>query len=367
MSDRSDRYNASQVDLLSYLSAHGYRLKRVGREYSLPDIGDSLYVNPEKNQWNWFSQGKGGGAVQFLTQVLGMDERSAVKELLDFSPQHAPFIHNTVQKERAVFEKPPADGSYRNLFAYLTQIRGIDKTVIEELIHAGVLYQTEGEGGSRNAVFLHLDDEGKPCGADIVGLNSEVKYRKCLPHTDTDKGFVYKKGTSDNVYLFEAPIDLMSFIQLNPTENGTFVAMGGLKPSIADKYINDPQKRVISCVDNDEAGAAFNERIMLKKMMQCAIGSIPAEETGIHFLKYQKAGKNIGFFLSESDARSVTGLDRCFVWVNKSNFTVDTCCRESGVKDYNDLLKKQIALKAAIKSDRNTLTENAERTRRSVR
>lgn len=88
---------------------------------------------------------------------------------------------------------------------------------------------------------------------------------------NTDKGFVYDKGSSDKidtVYIFEAPIDLMSFVELHPEiENAKFVALSGLKPSIIESYINSDLK-VVSCVDNDAAGINFNNRILFQKMQE---------------------------------------------------------------------------------------------------
>ena len=59
---------ANNVDLVEYLKSHEYELKREGSQFKLAEH-DSLYVRD--NQWYWFSQGKGGKTLNFLTEYEG--------------------------------------------------------------------------------------------------------------------------------------------------------------------------------------------------------------------------------------------------------------------------------------------------------
>ena len=144
----------------------------------------------------------------------------------------------------------------------------------------------------------------------------------------------------------------MSFVQLHPEIcNAHFVAMNGLKPSIAEHYINDDWL-VYSCVDNDTAGKAFNDKILSKKMAEafggkCEQITVSDREPPIEYLTAEHNGKKINLFLSDEDYKncksfSSTISGTSFVWKNDSRFIVITECKEYGVKDFNDLLKLKI-------------------------
>lgn len=280
-------------------------------------------------------------------------------DVKQFSPK--PEMSSPEKKE---FKKPEKTPDQKKLYAYLIKQRMLSPQTISDFVKQGVLYQGYTEfkkdDGSvskhENIIFLHKNDKGEPCGADIQGTYSESRFKGIIPPNETDKGFVYHKGDlnkSDTVYLFEAPIDLMSFVELHPEiENATFVAMGGLKPSIAEHYINS-NMNVVSCVDNDTAGQDFNNRILSSKM-QVALSVngddvtakvINDREPPIHFLEAAINGKECSLFLSRDDYKAAVSLNadvknNVFVWVNKSNFSVNRECAEADVKDFNDLLKK---------------------------
>lgn len=360
---KREKYQASQVNIMDYLQSHGYTCKRAGRQYIFPEIGDSFTVNPDKNCFYWFSRSVGGGPVQCLQAAFGMDEDTAVRELIGDTL----LVQNAKQKsaakpavadEKKEFVMPERADNCKKVYAYLINQRQLSPQIISDFIKKGVLYQgfTQLPGGKReNAIFLHLNDDGKPCGADVQGLYSLVKFKGIIPHDDTDKGFVYTKGDpkkADTVYLFEAPIDLMSFVELHPEiENAKFVAMGGLKPSIAANYINDTSLNVVSCVDNDTAGKAFNNRILKEKMSHnlsadgkgILSNTYRDREPPIEYLQAEINGRQCSFFLCAEDyhdAKKADGLSisSAFVWCNRSNFTVNKECAEAGVKDFNELL-----------------------------
>lgn len=363
---KREKYQASQVSIMDYLQSHGYTCKRAGSQYIFPEIGDSFTVNPDKNCFYWFSHSVGGGPVQCLQAAFGMDEDTAVRELIG-DPQliRSSPKYKSPEKEKCNFERknfvmPERADNCEKVYAYLTEHRKLSPQIIRDFVKRGMLYQGftqfSKEGGKHeNAIFLHLNDEGKPCGADVQGLCSFAKFKGVIPHDDTDKGFVYTKGDpkkSDTVYLFEAPIDLMSFVELHPEiENAKFVAMGGLKPSIAANYINDTSLNVVSCVDNDNAGMAFNNRILKEKMSHCLSSdgkgiqsnTYRDREPPIEYLQAEINGRQCSFFLSSEDycdAKKADGLSvsSAFIWCNRSNYTINKECAEAGVKDFNELL-----------------------------
>lgn len=366
---------AKNADLEDFLHSYGYELKQTSRdEVKIPHYG-GLIITPSKNTWSWLSRPPapdqkpgakclgGVGAYSFCTRALGMGFKEAMQAIVGEASEVKQFVpqNNVTQKENQEFIMPEKASSYKNLYAYLIKERKLDAAIINEFVKKGLMYQTSSEHTTdegktyknENIVFLHKTKDGTICGASEQGTISSARFKKNYSGTDKDYGFVYKKGYVPDkvVYLFEAPIDLMSFVQLHPEiTNAHFVAMEGLKPSIAEHYINDDWL-VYSCVDNDNAGKAFNDKILSKKMAEafggkCEQITVSDREPPIEYLEAEHNGKKINLFLSDEDYKncksfSSTISGTSFVWKNDSRFSVITECKENGVKDFNDLLKKR--------------------------
>ncbi len=362
---------ANNSDLADFVKSHGFECEKRGREIHVKGYG-GLYINAEKNVFSIFSRSKadgspegGYGPLQFAQKVMGMSFPEAMREIVGegaITKQFAPSKYADKPKEKIVFKMPEKCPDCKRVYAYLINQRGISPNLISEFIKQGILYQGYSETvkdgktiKNVNAIFLHRNDKGQPCGAQIQGVNSFMRFKQNVAPDETDKGFVYNKGDPqkiDTVYIFEAPIDLMSFVQLHPEiENAKFVAMGGLKPSIAEPYINSDLK-VISCVDNDKAGQAFNNKILNAKLLE-ALSSNGSDisvktvdgEPPIEFFDAELKGREASIFSSREDYKAAVKANAeirtpSFVWNNHSNFTVCRECAEAGVKDFNDLLKK---------------------------
>ncbi|MGN0678923.1 MAG: DUF3991 domain-containing protein [Oscillospiraceae bacterium] len=248
---------AKCANLAEYFLSHGYECEQRKDELHVKGYG-GFYINVNTNQWSCFSAKKGGtNAVNCLTEMLGMDFKTAVKELagntISYSPRHENNSFSEKKKELALPEK--AD-NMRKVFAYLCQTRKINSDIISQLAHDKLLYQdTRG-----NAVFVHRDGSGKIVGAEIQGTNSEKRYKGVAQGT-RESVFAVKIGEPKKCYVFESAIDLMSFKQLaNPEKinNSILVSMAGLKPNTL-KNIAESGMKIFSCVDNDEAGKKFCE------------------------------------------------------------------------------------------------------------
>lgn len=246
---------ARSANLAEYFQTHGYECELRKNELHVKGFG-GLFVNVETGGWYCFSENKGGSnAVNCLTELLGMDFKTAVKELAGNAVSFIPRRENTSFSEKKnELVLPEKADNMRKVFAYLCKTRGISADIVSQLAHEKLLYQdTKG-----NAVFLHKDDSGKIIGAEIQGTNSEKRFKGVAKGT-RDSVFSFQIGDPRKCYVFESAIDLLSFKQLANQEkiqNSVLVSMAGLKPnslkSIADKGI-----KIYSCVDNDEAGHDF--------------------------------------------------------------------------------------------------------------
>lgn len=360
---------ANNADITEYVQSR-FHCEKAGKEIHIRGYG-GLYVNPNNNTFFRHSENIGGkGLLEFCKKILDMPFLEAMNECVgeaaevkQFSPSLKPL--ETEKKDFVMPEK--SEDGYKSIYAYFINTRSLSLETVREFANKGLIYPTVSKGISKttgkpyqktNAVFLHKNEQGLPCGADIQGIdkNPEYRFKGCAAHDNTDRGFVYDKGNIekiDTVYIFEAPIDLMSFVELHPEiDNAKFVALSGLKPSVVEPYISSDLK-VVSCVDNDAAGINFNNRILLRKMQESLDAgenlknhTIENGEMPINYCSMNMNGKEMSFFLSKDDFFAAQKLGEkipgsVLSWINRSNFIINRECKEAGVKDFNDLLKER--------------------------
>lgn len=247
---------ARNANLAEYFKASGYETEQIRNELHVKNFG-GLYVNLNDNSWYCFSANKGGNnAVNCLTEIIGMDFKSAVEELagkrFEQHQRETPQNNVNVKKE---LELPERADNMKMVFAYLCKTRGISSEIVSQLAREKLLYQDK----RGNAVFLHKDENGKIVGAEIQGTNSQKRFKGIAKGT-SDSVFSFQIGEPKKCYVFESAIDLLSFKQLANQEkiqNSVLVSMAGLKPNSIEKFKSSGMK-IYSCVDNDDAGRAFN-------------------------------------------------------------------------------------------------------------
>ena len=248
---------ARQASLADFFIQNGFEAELVRNELHVKGYG-GLYINTDTNEWYCFSQAdKHGGrnAINCLTNIIGMDFKSAVEALTGENISHG-VCNPTEQappKPRELIIPERAE-SMRNVFAYLCKARKIDSKIVSELAHSGLLYQDK----KGNAVFLHKDDDGKPVGAELQGTSTYQRFKGVAAGT-ADSVFFVRIGKPNMAYIFESAIDLLSFRQLaspNKLQDSVLVSMAGLKPSTLKSFA-ERGLPLYACVDNDEAGKRF--------------------------------------------------------------------------------------------------------------
>ena len=248
---------ARNANLAEYFLKSGYECEQKRNELHVKGYG-GLFVNTVTNQWYCFSQSGtnrgGNNAINCLTDVIGLDFKSAVEQLAGsrFS-EIKRTAHAENHKELSLPEKAE---NMKRVFAYLCQSRKISPKIVSQLAHDGLLYQDK----KGNAVFVHKDENGKIVGAEIQGTSSFQRYKGVAAGT-SESVFSVKIGEPKKCYVFESAIDLMSFKQMANQEkiqNSLLVSMAGLKPN-SIKKIAESGMKMYSCVDNDEAGIKFTQ------------------------------------------------------------------------------------------------------------
>ena len=253
------KQRANNVDLPAFLLSRGEKLIASGRDKRL---ASDHSVTLRGNRWFDHSAGKGGYAIDFVQRYYGLSFPEAVSLLLggDNGIVYAPA--QPERETRKPFELPPASGNMRRLYAYLIKQRGIDRDAVDHFVRAGILYE---DAQYHNAVFVGKDEHGVARHAHKRSTNSfGASFRINVEGSDPKYSFHYV-GTDEQLYVFEAPIDMLSYITLD-SENWkehSYVALCGVSEHAMLWMLEHTNnlRTVTLCLDNDKAGINADARL----------------------------------------------------------------------------------------------------------
>lgn len=216
--EQIDRANA--VNLVDFLKSQGEQLEKSGQEYRWK-LHDSLTVRD--NKWFRHSQAKGGYPIAFVMEFYGKTFPEAVKMLIcEDGKEKKGCVECSHPSDE--FRLPARSGTNKNVIRYLTEERNLDKSLVEAFLLNGDIYE---EAEHHNAVFVGRDKRGIARYTHIKGTNNS--FRQDAAGSDKSCGFSYH-GTGGHLFVFEAPIDLMSFICLYPDkwQTRSYCSLGGV-------------------------------------------------------------------------------------------------------------------------------------------
>ena len=258
---------ANSVDLAEYLRVRGEKLERVGIEHKLiyyDSSGKHDSITIRGSKWFDHKNQTGGGAIKFMQEFYGMDFQTAVQELLGQTV--TPLSHSPpkaiAKEEKKEFRLPEANTNMHRVYAYLIKQRFISPDIISHFAKQHTLYEDKEH---HNAVFVGLDENGVPRQASKRSTNSYGNsFRITCQGSDTRYSFAHF-GESKRLYVFEAPIDMMSFLTLYPKDwqKHSCIAMNGVYENavLAALKNHSNLSEVILCVDNDEGGIEAVDRL----------------------------------------------------------------------------------------------------------
>ena len=257
---------ARQTDLVELLRSQGEKLKPSGHEYEWRD--GSAKVTVRGNLWFHQYEEVGGDAIDFVRRFYNKSYPEAMQYLLGGCSGRL-VVSPPIQKEPPPpFELPPKNDNMRRVYAYLLNKRGIDRDVLYAFVHAGMIYES---AEYHNAIFVGFDKNGKAVHAHKRGTGSESSYKGNVASGIPENSFHWT-GKSDKLYLFEAPIDMLSFISMNKDgwREHSYAACCGVADRVLFQMLSDNPniKTVCLCLDNDEAGHKANKRISDKLFTQ---------------------------------------------------------------------------------------------------
>ena len=233
---------ANQADLVLFLQSQGEPLERAGQEYRWKRH-DSLPVRG--NKWYRHSVSRGGGPIDFVMEFFGKSFTEAV-ELLTGEKGAAP------PQDSPQFRLPSRSPDNRTARTYLTAARRIDEDVTGFFFASGDIYE---DAAYHNAVFVGRDEDGIPRYAHSKGTAGN--FRLDVKGSDKAFNFCYR-GEGERLFVFEAPIDLFSFLCLFKKEwqKQSYLSLGGVGEKALLRFLSDRPniKTVFLCLDSDEAG-----------------------------------------------------------------------------------------------------------------
>ena len=220
---------ANAVDLEKFLRAQGETLVRSGKEYRWK-AHDSLTVCG--NKWFRHSQSKGGYPVDFVMEFYGKSFPEAVQMLTGEPGEAQPEADPAPSP---AFRLPLRNVTNANILNYLTQERKLSPSLVNFFIAAGDIYE---DAAHHNVVFVGRDADGHPRYASSRGIHE--KFRQDAAGAEKAFGFAHR-GTDKQLLVFEAPIDLLSFIELFPKnwQQHNYLSLGGVSAKALQQFLSE--------------------------------------------------------------------------------------------------------------------------------
>ena len=260
---------ANSVDLEQFLRMRGEKLERAGREHKLiyydgSGKHDSITIHGS----TWFDHKNqiGGGAIKFMQEFYDMDFQTAVQELLGHTvtplSHSPPKVSAKAKEEKKEFRLPEANTNMHRVYAYLIKQRFIAPEVITHFAKQHTLFEDKEH---HNAVFVGVDENGVPRQAHKRSTSTfGNSFRQTIEGSDTRYSFAHF-GESGKLFVFEAPIDMMSFLTLYPKDwqKHSYIAMNGVYENAVLTALKNHSdlSEIVLCVDNDEGGIEAVDRL----------------------------------------------------------------------------------------------------------
>lgn len=266
---------ANQVDLVDFLTKHGEKLLASGREKRL---ASDHSITIRGNEWYDHADSEGGQSVSFVRRFYNLKYPDAVTMLLDGEQGQA--YQTCGQRKQEIskpFQLPEKNQDMRRVSAYLTKTRCLDRGIVSAFAEAGMIYE---DAQYHNAVFVGFDSNRTARHAHKRGTCTKgAVYKGNVEGSDPRYSFHFV-GRSDRIYVFEAPIDMLSFLTLYPRnwQQHSYVCLCGVAEHVLLQMLQEyPDIRnVCLCLDHDAAGIEAAGRLgeILQEQNHTAVFSL---------------------------------------------------------------------------------------------
>lgn len=218
----------------------------------------------------WYSQyeQKGGNAVQFVEKYYNKSYQDAVQMLLDEHIEPISVEMQKKQNKKRPFELPAPNESMKQIFAYLFKSRFLDRDVVKYFVDKGLIYESKEiiKGKEiHNCVFVGVDKNGRARHAHKRGTYTlGDSFKGNVESVEAEYSF-HHTGTSNVLYVFEAPIDMLSYISLHKDnwQQHSYVSLCSVSDRAVTQMLKDNPNlnKIYLCLDNDREGIDSDYRI----------------------------------------------------------------------------------------------------------
>ena len=242
------------------------------------------------NRWYRHSQQIGSYSIDFMQEFFGMSYPEAVTYLLNgetgqvirgrshITPEQRTEMEKRKEQQKReqqgqnaeqegkeepkVLMPPKKNDTMKRVYAYLMKKRYIDREILSFFARQGTLYES---AEHHNAVFAGVDKDGNIRHIHNKGTCSDGRsFRMNEDGSDSSYGFGYA-GEGNKLYVFEAPIDLLSFLTLYPKnwKENSYIVLNGVAEHAMLQMLKDQPNldTIILCLDHDPAGIEANGRL----------------------------------------------------------------------------------------------------------
>ncbi|MBF0778912.1 PBECR4 domain-containing protein [Streptococcus cuniculi] len=233
--------DAKAMSILDVASSLGMELRRNSSTIYEWTEHDSFKIDIRKNKWTWYShEDKGGDTIGLVQEIKGVTFKEAMHYL-----KTGEFPTVSIQEEKREpfrYTLAPYEQPFQEARSYLKEQRGLSDETIDFFMSQGVLAQAmkKAQDGYLEpvVVFKFLNQNKKVVGASLQGIPpNKERYegrgylKQILYNSDGLHGLSVDIGTPKRLVFAEAPIDLMSYYELNRgiLSDVRLVAMDGLK------------------------------------------------------------------------------------------------------------------------------------------
>lgn len=242
---------AKNMNILDVANSLGMNMLKSSRNEYYWDEHDSFKINTSKNMFRWYSKDIGGDVIQMVQTLRGVSFREAINYLDTGHFEEAKVQEVTREPFKYLLEKYETD--FDNGRRYLKEVRGLSENTIDFFLKEKVLalvnrkYQ---DGYSEQVlVFKYFDDNQNIIGGTLQGIvPNKDRYegkgylKQIIYNSDGTAGVNVTVGEKANrLIFFEAPIDMMSYYELNKhnLNNVKLISMDGLKESTVARYLTE--------------------------------------------------------------------------------------------------------------------------------
>lgn len=256
---QEERNEALNVSLTAVASAMGYTPVKRGVHYILKEM-DSLVIYNDRSWYRWSGKGNitGGTQIDFMLEFGGIKSvAEAIGKLIGFNIDNAYMAQNIEYEDndKREFVLPPKNKDYRRTYAYLIKTRGLSSEVVSDFIRRKLIYE---DAVHHNLVFLGYNPDGIVKYAGLRGtydINGN-KFQSDVPGNDKNYGVNIVNKENDTLFVFEAVIDCMSYIDITHDNISNKLVLSMVEDNPLQQFLEDYDhiKKIRFCLDHDEAG-----------------------------------------------------------------------------------------------------------------